>query len=401
MALVTGPWLRATPLIAAAALVSHSAPANMAAPVRLPGQTTAPVAPGAGLVILHEQLSFECDEEAGEPRCRFVAIYRVHNPGAAAVTGQGAFYGVRSEQVQVTEGGRSIVAPLSDAQAMQLDAAVVRANQPEPSTPEASPRAFHWLERQGDVSRTGFVLSVAPGARTEIRATGVMAPGRDRIPRGYTWSPIAGRHPWLHAGDASRRWYRFEYLLGPLRTWGGRPRIEVRWRWPRAWECTTGLDSAPTEAAGRATLRSVVTLAEEPELDAIELYCGLPGALVEHGGPVLGFGTVTGSGAASGARGYLGWELGRDAWVLGASVHGDLKGRATVAVTGEVATDHLLIIPSLALGVGVPVQIAPEPRLGVRGQGTLTFYPVGFSTSVDWFPASHDAEVLLLGRLSL
>jgi len=47
----------------------------------------------------------------------------------------------------------------------------------------------------------------------------------------------------------------------------------------------------------------------------------------------------------------------------------------------ELATPALLIIPSFGIGLGVPVQVTPDPRPGVRIQGDLHFYPVGLVVS--------------------
>ena len=64
-----------------------------------------------------------------------------------------------------------------------------------------------------------------------------------------------------------------------------------------------------------------------------------------------------------------------------------------------------MIIPSLGVGVGVPVQVLPETIAGVRLLGSLQFFPVGFVTAVDIFPrAPADngrVQVSLMGRLSL
>lgn len=83
----------------------------------------------------------------------------------------------------------------------------------------------------------------------------------------------------------------------------------------------------------------------------------------------------------------------------------NFNNRLVLGANAEAAMPHFLILPSLSVGAGVPVQVLPSKTAGMRFMAGVQFFSLGFSTSVDIFPALTSKEgryqVALLGRLSL
>jgi hypothetical protein len=106
----------------------------------------------------------------------------------------------------------------------------------------------------------------------------------------------------------------------------------------------------------------------------------------DFGGLLLGVGGATGS--TGGVRGRIGWQFGAPDWLLySLTLDTDFQHRVIVAPLVEAASPMIVIVPSLGFGLGVPVQVAPETRVGARLQFDLHFAPIGFVTSVDIYPS--------------
>jgi hypothetical protein len=66
------------------------------------------------------------------------------------------------------------------------------------------------------------------------------------------------------------------------------------------------------------------------------------------------------------------------------------------------ATDSIfVIIPSVGLGVGVPVQLAPDLRVGGRVALDVHFPLIGFVAALDLYPTAGLYQVSLLGQVGL
>jgi hypothetical protein len=86
----------------------------------------------------------------------------------------------------------------------------------------------------------------------------------------------------------------------------------------------------------------------------------------------------------------------------------DFKRRLVLSPNIEAALPHITMIPflpSLGVGVGLPIQIVPTATVGARVFGTVQLWAVGFVTAVDIFPGLSSEEgryqVSLMARASL
>lgn len=66
-----------------------------------------------------------------------------------------------------------------------------------------------------------------------------------------------------------------------------------------------------------------------------------------------------------------------------------------MAATNSVA----VILPSLGLGVGIPVAFAPDMQVGARLTLDVHSSSLGFVSALDVFPSDGTAQVLLFGRV--
>jgi hypothetical protein len=370
------------PIVAAIVCSAATALANSAA-VRVPEPSTAtsPELPAeTGLRVTREDLLFDCERESLVVRCRFEARYQIDNPGAQRESVVAAFYGVNASEVVVAIDGVASQRPLTAEEAAKLDGRV-RAKSGEDD------------EVASDVSRTGFALSLAPSGKSEVVVTGVMTEQAwDYGSRRSTWAAdaIDARHTAFHTTHEGRRW-TFRYLLAPLRTWAGSPQIHVRVRGPRglAHFGGPGVEGDPRFTESVEDGREVVSGTYDAESWPSSLEFGWfdPPPVVRNGGPLIGFGT-----AGSDDRKFrlrLGWEIASPRWVLySANVDFDFRGKIIAAPVVKLATPWIAIIPSLGVGFGVPVQLRPEVRAGVRMQFDATLWALGFLVSYDHFPST-------------
>lgn len=110
------------------------------------------------------------------------------------------------------------------------------------------------------------------------------------------------------------------------------------------------------------------------------------------GGPVLALGKVFGAvprrgiGASreAGLVGRVGWEAFAPARVGHAlSVDVTTGGAVTLAYLPQVMTSRWLVLPSLGIGIGLPVQLAPRLTSGLRVQASVAFPVIGLVGWVD------------------
>lgn len=152
--------------------------------------------------------------------------------------------------------------------------------------------------------------------------------------------------------------------------------VSVRYRRPwrlgraRAWSRAPGGESRRVEASGdydRATL---------------ELRSGAP----LPGGPLLGVGVGFGHGRPRPVL-RAGWELGSHPRLHHSLVvESDLRRAHVVAATDVSTHGFLFIVPSLSVGVGLPIRIAPRARVGLRTQAAIIWPVVGVVGTFDVFP---------------
>lgn len=386
------PFIRRfAPAAVAAALVTATAaeaPANIAAPVRRDSVVGQPVALSpTKLVVASERLSFDCPDAPARPHCQLRAVYRISNPSGERERLTAAFYTYSATGVAVAVDGRPV---------------------PQRTAPDPSsvPRLAKALSGANVRSRVAFALDVGPGASREVVITGTIPLGTYRTSPGYAMPPNTARH--LLSGRAERaKTYLLDYLMAPINTWASVGDVEISVRRPARWAFAGRLvdGAASADEGGWTEVREgdFVTAARQtsgPQKERLALVFTAPPPVLENGGPFVGLGGRTGH--FGGFRARVGYEVAFRQMVLTSiAAESDFRHTMQIVPAVELATPAVLILPSVGLGVGVPIQIKPDARPGARIQASMQFYPVGLFAAVDIFPKPDPAVDPNVVRFSL
>jgi hypothetical protein len=385
-------WLACAAALVVSLSMAPLARANAPAPfVRLPDRLGGAfvVAP-TSLVVEHEELSFRCDTAF---TCSFEAVYHVVNPGEAREEVLGAFYGIASTGVTIRADDHDARRELTAEQRAVCDAAVSAI---EPKVVASYGTALR---------STGFTLGVDAHARAVLVFQGAMQPLLEMYGMGheFAFDAIVARHPWLSTSPHDDSSVEYAYALSPIRSWGGSPSIDVSVRVAKGARWGPLAGGAWTVALeGGATVARTTIAAR----DASVLRFGMvvPGTAVLNGGPFVAAGGRVGPAEL---RTRLGYEIaGPTAVIYSGAVETSFHGRTTLVPVVELATpDIIIIIPSLGLGAGVPVQLrsGEATLVGARVQLTVSFPVVSLVIPFDWFPGgagSEQAQVALLAQAS-
>jgi hypothetical protein len=335
-------------------------------------------AAGTPLRVESERLTLRCAERDDEPACAFEATYRVRNPGAEPSAVAGAFYGRKgmTRDVVIRSGGRELGAPLDPEAGAALDASIGVGD---------DARGMRGVRRRigakEDAERWGFRLEVAAGETLELTATGLLHGGRRFVPSMYAIAPVEARHLGMSA-SVEPKVNDLEYWLSPLATWSGEPSVEVELRFPAGW----GFDAegwTVTSDGGERIARQTA----RPAGGELTLSFTRPAPRFFRGGPILAIAGSTGD--QSGCRLRGGWEVAAPEWLLfSAAAEWGWKDRLYVVPMVKAASRMILFIPSFGVGLGLPVQLLPERRTGVRLELDAMLGPLGFVASFDWYPGS-------------
>lgn len=377
-------------------LVAVPAAANVAASTRTPTAFT--LSPGSARTrseVLGEELSFDCSEAEREESCRFEARYRLRNGTSEAEVIDAAFLGIRVREVSVEFDG----APILVAQGQMDPPKSTPDTGDAPQAPPSPEEALGRLARTS-VERFGFTLTLPPGRGGELVVRGVVGLEQRFLPSGYEWPAVQARHVLLSSDARRATYWDIDYLLGPIRTWAGNPELHVTVRIPSAWEVGSSPDAfARTlpEAAGWQVRREGAHAVAERRLEGASAPEWFNIALTQRkpwwtpGGVQLGVGARLGDGSRFMAR--LGYQLAApESFLHSLSVDTDFREQLVLTPLTQYATPQILIIPSLGLGVGVPVQVLPEARPGLRLLADLHFGPVGAALSWDHYPRLREGS---------
>lgn len=374
------------------ALLAPPAAANMAAPPPPARVSGLAAAGGPGpLEVRAADLVIDC--AAGPATCRLQVTYRIHNANPASAGGGAAFYAVDTEDVTVTVDGQPAGYPVTADAADAFDATVASAT--------GDPRA---LGDEPGLSRHGAALALAGGADATVVVTGVLHP-RDRRRYYLSMPAAAARHRlFVHGGRADRR-FRLRYLVAPIRTWSGFPAaMTFTLKQPAGWSASVvGATDLVTERAGGVVTQRGRIATDESTLE-IELAVAPRPPI--HAGLVLGLGGHVDD--ATGVRVRAGVEAGRGPYLASVAVEIERADDATgviVVPAVTVASPWVLIIPSVGLGLGVPVRLRPTTAVGGRFLADAHFGPLGMMLTLDYYPGMaadpRRFEVALLGQLTL
>lgn len=296
--------------------------ANIGASRRMPATGELSAAP-TPIEITAEQLTIACDDEV-TPRCEVRAVYELENPSPHPESVEVKFVGERTSNVRFDPPGPVVT-----------------------------------VER-----------------RLTLTVSATMTPGRYHVPS-YGRSAVETRHMLLGSEVPRSGDFDLEYAIAPLRTWGAMPkRVAVRLIAPAGWALTVGEHRAHGE----------LTLEVDPEVtDVLPVRLTPPRRRWFHGGPFFGAGAAFSFGAVSGTsfRARLGYEIAAPEFLfISLALETDFVRYHTVVPVVHVASEGLLtFIPSASLGVGVPIDLAPSARAGVRLQVTVhwPFFGVVFA----------------------
>jgi len=377
-------------------LVAVPGAANVAASTRTPAAFT--LSPGTARTrseVLGEKLSFDCSGAEREEACRFEARYRLRNGTSEAEVIDASFLSIRVREVGVELDGEPL--PVAEGQVDPPEFALGTgdAAQAPPSPEEALGRLV-----RTSVQRFGFTLTLPPDRGGELVVRGVVRLERRFLPSGYEWPAVQARHVLLSPDARQATHWDIDYLLGPIRTWAGSPELHITVRIPSAWEVGSSPDAyARTlpEATGWQVRREGAHAVAERRLQAASAPEWLNIALTQRkpwwipGGVQLGLGARLGDGSRFMAR--LGYQLAApESFLHSLSVETDFREQLVLTPLTQYATPQIVIIPSLGLGVGVPVQVLPEARPGLRLLVDLHFGPAGAALSWDHYPRLREGS---------
>ncbi|WP_253896011.1 hypothetical protein [Corallococcus exercitus] len=369
-------------------LAALPAAANVAASTRTPATLT--LSSGTARTrseVLSEKLDFDCAEAEQEAVCRFEARYRLRNGTSEAEVIDAAFLGVRTHEVRVRFDEEPL--PVTEGQADSMG----------PTSP---------------VERFGFTLTLPPGREGELVVRGLMQLERRFLPSGYVWPAIQARHVLLSPGPPRAAHWDIDYLLGPIRTWAGNPTLQVTVRVPSSWEVGSSPDASartlPVATGWQLRQEGEQVVAErsltaESAPEWLNVTLTKPRPWWTQGGVQLGMGARLGDDARFMAR--LGYQLAApESFLHSLSVETDFREQVVLTPLTQYATPQVAIIPSFGLGLGIPVQVLPEARPGLRLLADLHFGPLGAVLSWDHHPALREgtdsfSRLILLFQVGL
>jgi hypothetical protein len=194
----------------------------------------------------------------------------------------------------------------------------------------------------------------------------------------------------------------YRYLVSPIRDFASAPPIELVVVHPDDWqiELTGATSIRETESSDRVTLRGTIDPASVSHLD---IAFEMPESSFVTGGPLAAIGVTLDEGDA---RLRVGYEIGAPPFLVHSlALESDLDERIGAVLMTEAATPNLLfMIPSLAVGLGLPVQArrGDGVRVGARLSIGVSFPFVTVVVPFDLYPGANDAfQVALLAQVSL
>ncbi|MCB9727858.1 MAG: hypothetical protein H6746_05140 [Deltaproteobacteria bacterium] len=226
-------------------------------------------------------------------------------------------------------------------------------------------------------------LTLSPGsAPATIELTGVAEAGVEAR-EGWVMPAVQARHLACHVGRKAAR-FTFDVLPAAARTDTYDLGVQLETTGVLRGETFTGPGEPGQRRPERVELRR-------------------PAAPLHFGGPMVGLGATTGDDGRFTLR--LGVEAGASSWALmSLAFDSDFHGRNVLAPQLEASTPTLVFVPmSFVAGVGLPVQLGEDSRVGARFNVGVHFLALGLVTSFDLWPgrAGDQADVTVMALFTL
>lgn len=375
---------------AAAAAMISAAPAEACSyHPRFPGFAE-PVFASPDLSVEAARLELSCRDRGGDAACTLEARYRVRNAATSERVSTGAvFSGHFNPSAALETPSGEIPLPLTPSTFADIDSLV---------------RGGTFLrDATHRVSTFRLSLQGAEARELRIRATFTIARAEDPC----AVEGVFGRHP-IAAFGRRHRSYALRYVQA-ISTPPRRPYVlEVRLRRPASWEGDIGAPSAvPVQTSTREGFSiDVGTLRATTDHDEVWLGLAHPRSFVLNGGPFVGAGYAFSR--APGLRFRVGYELAAPGWLLDSiAIESDWQQRLSVVPAIEAITSRRAMSPIVfGAGVGVPIGVRPEARIGARAQASASGSFITVRGSLDVLPALSAGLPLIVegtigGQLSL
>jgi hypothetical protein len=352
-----------------------------------------------------------------------------------------ALAGREARACKCVYGGTEVHAPdLSEALVLHEESAELRCDRGPRQHIACTWRATYRVHVEGPARTIDVAVRHVPGAGVTVSADGVVlasVPADLRVPTPYAWSadPVALRGQWSAPADADATLtVEASFLVGPWGCcdWGvnhrrhpwvtpnGRTEYFVNYRpgtpfadepatytlvhdMPATWRGGHGYKPPRYARTGRRrVLHSTPPRPTDGHYDEGGTFGADRPLRPVPGGPIVAAGVGW---APEGLRTRLrlGWEF---AWprllVHSLVVETDARRRVAIVPSWELAIpDWPFPFPDLGLGLGVPVQLVPDARPGVRAQGRLGFWIFHIIGAYDHYPAVRGLPREDLGALLL
>jgi hypothetical protein len=207
-----------------------------------------------------------------------------------------------------------------------------------------------------------------------------------------------GHRPCRYRASGCVHRFGVDLVAPSRRTASYRPDVEVRAPDGFVGRVTPRRDQGPVDedrveegSVDKATIEEATVgkvNIEKVSVEEIDVTLRSAPRDVSPGGPVLALGEVVGRGAVVGR---VGWEIFAPTSVAhGFAVDATTEGAVTVAYLPQIVTGSWLLLPSLGLGLGLPVQLAPLLTSGLRFQASLALPLVGLVTWLDVLPRAPE-----------
>jgi hypothetical protein len=318
-------------------------------------------------------LAIDCRRD--EQKCAVEARYCVENPATAREDAITAFCSPGTTDVAMSVDGASCATPLTSGDRTALVLMMQR------MLDERDAR---------DVPFDGCRFGVEPGGHATLVARGRIDATHFGARRGAE-DAIHQRHPLLTDRRHPLR-KSLRYALAPIRTWAAeRATIEISIAYSRNWELVFDENFAIADVGGAWMASRTFTLPTMP--NGLDFEFAADESSLPSGGFLVGIGAATG-GETRGFRVRAGYEIALASGLhLGLVGDSDLRKSVLFAPQISLVSGALYLIPSFSIGVGVPIEITPAVRSGVRFQADAMLHWIGVVYTLDIFAASDGPTI--------